>query len=206
MVRIGLPVPPGFTITTEVCRLYLTEQRYPEGLREQVKSALQHLERDMGKQFGGGDFPLLVSVRSGAAASMPGMMETILNLGLNDQTVEALATATGNPRFAFDSYRRFIQMYCDVVLDINAKEFEKLLSEGKEKQGVKLDMDLSAESLREVVKNYKALVEERLGKPFPADPETQLWGAIEAVFRSWNAKRRSITGSRTHCRTRWAPR
>src|SRR5512140_2884562 len=120
---------------------------------------------------------------------MPGMMETILNLGLNDQTVEALASATDNERFAFDSYRRFIQMYCDVVLGINAKEFEKLLSEAKEKQGVKLDMELSAESLRQVVKNYKSLVQERLGEPFPTDPEVQLWGAIEAVFRSWNADR-----------------
>ncbi|NJD10865.1 MAG: pyruvate, phosphate dikinase [Gemmatimonadetes bacterium] len=189
MVRIGLPVPPGFTISPEVCRLYLTEKRYPEGLKEQVKAALERLEGDMGKQFGSGDFPLLVSVRSGAAASMPGMMETILNLGLNDQTVEALAKATDNERFAFDSYRRIIQMYCDEVLGINAKEFEKQLSEAKEKQGVKLDMELSAASLREVVKNYKALVEERLGQPFPAEPEVQLWGAIEAVFRSWNADR-----------------
>jgi len=189
MVRIGLPVPPGFTITTEVCRLYLTEKRYPAALNEQVQQALTRLEQDIGKQFGKGEFPLLLSVRSGAAASMPGMMETILNLGLNDQTVEALAKATDNERFAFDSYRRFIQMYSDVVLEVNAKHFEKLLAEAKEAQGVKLDMELSGDSLRKVVVKYKALVQERTGKPFPDAPEDQLWGAIEAVFRSWNADR-----------------
>ena len=189
MVRIGVPVPPGFTITTEVCRQYLKAGTYPDGLRDQVAANLRRLEVDTGKKFGGADNPLLVSVRSGAAISMPGMMETILNLGLNDVTVKALAEASGNERFAYDSYRRFIQMYGDVVLDVPHHDFEALLDAAKQKKGVELDTQLDADDLKQVVERYKKLVKEKTGKPFPDDPEAQLWGAIEAVFRSWTIER-----------------
>jgi len=197
MARIGIPVPPGFTITTAVCRHYLREGGYPAELREQVAAALARLEKDTGKTFGGGDFPLLLSVRSGAAISMPGMMETILNLGLNDQTVEALAKATDNPRFAYDSYRRFVNMYGDVVLGVEHDAFEELLSARKAAKGVEADTALDADDLRALVGEYKALVAERTGKPFPDDPHEQLWGAIEAVFRSWNIDR-AVAYRRVH--------
>mgnify|MGYP001381220192 CR=1 FL=1 len=186
MTSIGLPVPPGFTITTEVCRIYMSGRDYPEGLREQVKDALARLEKDTGKQFGGSGNPLLLSVRSGARSSMPGMMETILNLGLNDRTAEALVRATENPRFVYDSYRRFVQMYGDVALGVKHHDFEKLLEAKKDALGVQLDTEVPADALKELVGEYKALVREQLGRPFPEDPEEQLWGAIEAVFRSWN--------------------
>ncbi|MEX2282311.1 MAG: pyruvate, phosphate dikinase [Gemmatimonadota bacterium] len=189
MTRIGIPVPPGFTITTEVCRHFLKTGDYPSGLREQVAANLRRLEVDTGKQFGGESNPLLVSVRSGAASSMPGMMETILNLGLNDRTVEGLASASGNDRFAFDSYRRFISMYSDVVLGVPHSEFEKILDARKEKRGLKADTQLDANDLRAVVAAYKELVVRQTGKPFPEDPEQQLWGAIAAVFNSWNIER-----------------
>jgi pyruvate,orthophosphate dikinase len=197
MARIGVPVPPGFTITTEVCRHYLREGRYPDGLREQVAAALSRLERETGKTFGGDDFPLLLSVRSGAAISMPGMMETILNLGLNDRTAEALARATDNPRFAYDSYRRFVNMYGDVVLGVPHDAFEDLLSARKAARGVEADTDLTADDLRALVGEYKALVAERTGHSFPDDPHEQLWGAIEAVFRSWNIDR-AVAYRRVH--------
>ncbi len=197
MARIGVPVPPGFTITTAVCRHYLHEGGYPAELRAQVDAALARLEEETGKTFGGGDFPLLLSVRSGAAISMPGMMETILNLGLNDDTVEALARATDNPRFAYDSYRRFVNMYGDVVLGVEHDAFEELLSARKEAKGVEADTALDADDLRALVGEYKALVAERTGKPFPEDPQEQLWGAIEAVFRSWNIER-AIAYRRVH--------
>jgi len=197
MARIGVPVPPGFTITTEVCRHYLREGKYPAELREQVAAALARLEKETGKTFGGGDFPLLLSVRSGAPISMPGMMETILNLGLNDETVEALARATDNPRFAYDSYRRFVNMYGDVVLGVEHDAFEELLSARKAAKGVEADTDLDADDLRALVGEYKALVAERTGKPFPDDPHEQLWGAIEAVFRSWNIDR-AVAYRRVH--------
>ena len=197
MARIGVPVPPGFTITTEVCRYYLREGRYPDGLREQVAAALSRLERETGKTFGGDDFPLLLSVRSGAAISMPGMMETILNLGLNDRTAEALARATDNPRFAYDSYRRFVNMYGDVVMGVPHDAFEELLSARKAARGVEADTDLNAEDLRALVGEYKALVAERTGRSFPDDPHEQLWGAIEAVFRSWNIDR-AVAYRRVH--------
>jgi len=189
MARIGIPVPPGFTITTEVCKLYLREGGYPEGLKDQVARAMKRLEQDTGKSFGGAPYPLLVSVRSGAPASMPGMMDTILNLGLNETTVKALSQAAKNERFAYDSYRRFVQMYADVVLLVSSDRFEKLLDEKKEKRGVKADTELTAGDLKELVVEFKKLVRAATGHDFPEDPESQLWGAIEAVFRSWNNER-----------------
>ncbi|MBX6364286.1 MAG: pyruvate, phosphate dikinase [Gemmatimonadetes bacterium] len=188
MTRIGIPVPPGFTITTEVCNLFLRDGAYPRGLEDAVHAALRRLEADTGKTFGGDD-PLLLSVRSGAVVSMPGMMDTILNLGLNDATAEALARQSGNPRFAYDSYRRFVQMYGDVVLGVDAKAFEARLAAKKRARGAALDTELDADDLRELVAEFKALVRERTGRPFPDEPETQLWGAIRAVFRSWNTQR-----------------
>jgi pyruvate,orthophosphate dikinase len=192
MTRIGVPVPPGFTITTEACRHYLRSGELPGGLREEVERNLRQTEEATGKSFGGGSDPLLVSVRSGAAVSMPGMMDTILNLGLNDETVRALAENARDERFAFDSHRRFVQMYADVVLGVAAERFETLLDEVKGKRGVKEDTDLEAAELRELVEQYKALVRQSTGTPFPEDPQEQLWGAIEAVFRSWdNARARA---------------
>ena len=197
MTRIGIPVPPGFTITTEVCRLYLRDQRYPEGITQQVEDALRQLEQDSGKHFGGTDNPLLVSVRSGASVSMPGMMETILNLGLNDATVAALAEASNDARFAYDSYRRFVQMYADVVMGVPARLFEERLTVAKAARGMTLDTDLSATDLRMLVDEFKELVRSHSGERFPEDPEEQLWGAIEAVFRSWNVDR-AIAYRRVH--------
>src|SRR5688572_3650115 len=197
MTRIGIPVPPGFTITTEVCRLYLRDHRYPEGFTQQVESTLRRLEDDAGKQFGSVDNPLLVSVRSGAAVSMPGMMETVLNLGLNDATVQALATASNDARFAYDSYRRFVQMYADVVLGVPARRFEELLTTVKRARGVIDDTQLEAADLRALVTQYKELVRTESGERFPEDPAEQLWGAIEAVFSSWNVDR-AVAYRRVH--------
>jgi len=197
MTRIGVPVPPGFTIDTDACRFYLREQRYPPDLEVQVAAALQRVERDAGKRFGSLDNPLLVSVRSGAAISMPGMMDTILNLGLNDHTVEALARAASDDRFAWDSYRRFVQMYADVVLGVPASDFEQRLEAMKHARGVAEDTALTAADLRVLVEQFKELVQERIGSPFPEDPQVQLWGAIEAVFRSWNVER-AIAYRRVH--------
>jgi pyruvate,orthophosphate dikinase len=189
MTRIGIPVPPGFTLTTDVCRFYLRDKRYPDGLTVQVADAIRRLEKDTGKTFGGSSNPLLVSCRSGASVSMPGMMETILNLGLNEQTVAALAKASNDERFAYDSYRRFIQMYGDVVLNVPAKVFEQAIHARKLKHGVALDTDLGADDWKALVLIFKALVREHAGEPFPEDPQEQLWGAIEAVFNSWNVER-----------------
>jgi pyruvate,orthophosphate dikinase len=189
MARIGVPVPPGFTITTEVCRLYLRAGTYPDGLREQVAAALERLERATGKRFGGSSSPLLVSVRSGAAFSMPGMMDTILNLGLNDRTAAALASESGDERFAWDSYRRFVQMYADVVLGVHADLFERLMDEKKRARGVTQDTELAARDLTELTAEFKALVHAKTGKDFPEDPQDQLWGAIHAVFGSWQTPR-----------------
>jgi pyruvate,orthophosphate dikinase len=197
MVRIGIPVPPGFTITTEVCRQYLKNGTYPRGLEEQVASNLRRLEVDTGKKFGSADNPLLVSVRSGSAVSMPGMMETILNLGLNDVTVAALARASDNPRFAYDSYRRFVQMYGDVVLGVPHHGFEELLTLMKERKGVANDTELDEKDLKRLVEQYKKLVKDKTGAAFPENPEVQLWGAIEAVFRSWNIER-AVAYRRVH--------
>ncbi|RMD83475.1 MAG: pyruvate, phosphate dikinase, partial [Candidatus Dadabacteria bacterium] len=196
MANIGLPVPPGFTITTEVCALYDRKTgKYPPGLEQQVEDALKRLERIMGKGFGDPSNPLLVSVRSGARVSMPGMMDTVLNLGLNDETVEGLAAASGNERFAWDSYRRFIQMYGDVVLGLkpaSAKEadpFEAIIEEKKEQRGVRLDTELTVEDLQDLVAAFKDLVRKKTGRAFPLDPREQLWGAIGAVFGSWDNER-----------------
>jgi len=190
MASLGLPVPPGFTITTEVCA-YFTKSggKYPEGLENDVERNLKKLEDILGKKFGDQNNPLLVSVRSGAPASMPGMMDTILNLGLNETTVLGLAKSTNNERFAYDAYRRFIQMYGDVVLHVEHKHFEEILSKVKKEKNVTLDVDLDVNDLKKVVKLYKELVKKETKKDFPEDVKTQLWGAIEAVFKSWNNER-----------------
>ncbi|MEM1287931.1 MAG: pyruvate, phosphate dikinase [Pseudomonadota bacterium] len=190
MCRIGLPVPPGFTISTEVCtHFYANAKTYPAQLRDQVEQALNHVGAIAGKDFGSTDNPLLLSVRSGARVSMPGMMDTVLNLGLNDQTVKAVAKLAGDERFAFDSYRRFIQMYGDVVMGVSHEIFEDALGELKDQRRVELDTELTAEDLAELVKTFKALVEEEAGRSFPQDPIEQLWGAIGAVFDSWMVPR-----------------
>ncbi|MBW8618950.1 MAG: pyruvate, phosphate dikinase [Hyphomicrobiales bacterium] len=186
MSNLGLPVPPGFTITTEVCTYYYDHGKtYPAALEAEVTKALEHIGALTGKGFGDRENPLLVSVRSGARASMPGMMDTVLNLGLNDVTVEALAKGAGDARFAWDSYRRFIQMYSDVVLGVDHYHFEDILESTKERKGFTLDTDLSADEWKVIVDEYKKIVEQELGKPFPQDPKEQLWGAIGAVFGSW---------------------
>ncbi|HEY8532029.1 MAG TPA: pyruvate, phosphate dikinase, partial [Limnochorda sp.] len=189
MTSLGIPVPPGFTITTEVCtQFYANGRRWPEGLDEEVRAAMRRLEEITGRKFGDPEKPLLVSVRSGARVSMPGMMDTILNLGLNDQTVEGLARLA-DARFAYDSYRRFVQMYGNVVMGVPSEEYEKLIDEVKERKGVTLDTELTAEDWKELVARFKKLTEEKTGKPFPNDPEEQLFGAITAVFDSWNNPR-----------------
>ena len=198
MANLGLPVPPGFTITTEVCTyFYAHKKTYPETLRPQVEAALVHVGKLTGKSFGDPANPLLVSVRSGARASMPGMMDTVLNLGLNDVTVEALAKKSGDRRFAYDSYRRFITMYSDVVLGLGHHVFEEILDRHKDQHGHRLDTDLDADDWAELVGLYKKRVEEELDKPFPQDPNAQLWGAIGAVFGSW-MNQRAITYRRLH--------
>jgi pyruvate, orthophosphate dikinase len=198
MANLGLPVPPGFTITTAVCtQFYANNKRYPDDLRAQVDAALIEIGRITGKAFGDGSNPLLVSVRSGGRASMPGMMDTVLNLGLNDETVAALARKSGDPRFAYDSYRRFITMYSDVVLGLGHHHFEEILDDHKDKNGYTLDTDLSAEDWIALVQRYKERLEEEHGEPFPQDPREQLWGAIGAVFGSW-MNQRAITYRRLH--------
>ncbi|TGS71777.1 pyruvate, phosphate dikinase [Mesorhizobium sp. M3A.F.Ca.ET.174.01.1.1] len=198
MCNLGLPVPPGFTITTEVCNAYYANGRsYPDGLEANVLSALDHIGKITGRRFGDPSKLLLVSVRSGARASMPGMMDTVLNLGLNDETVEALAADAGDARFAYDSYRRFIQMYSDVVMGLDHEVFEEILEDQKASLGHELDTELSAVEWQGVIALYKAKVEEELGKPFPQDPHEQLWGAIGAVFSSW-MNNRAITYRRLH--------
>jgi len=196
MTRIGLPVPPGFTITTEVCTYYYANRKtYPKVLKRQVEKALARLEKMTGKKFGDLKNPLLVSVRSGARDSMPGMMDTILNLGLNDSTVETLAKRSGNPRFAWDSYRRFVQMYGDVVMGVQARgrdehePFDEVMSALKKEARAEKDTDLTATDLKELVKRYKQLIQKLTGDQFPQDPQKQLWGAIGAVFRSWGNDR-----------------
>ena len=198
MAHLGLPVPPGFTITTEVCTyFYANGKNYPKDLKPQVEAALAEIGRIAGKTFGDADNPLLVSVRSGGRASMPGMMDTVLNLGLNDVTVAALAAKSGDRRFAFDSNRRFITMYADVVLGIAHHHFEEILDEHKDRNGYTLDTDLETGDWEEVVARFKERVEAESGKPFPQDPHAQLWGAIAAVFGSW-MNQRAITYRRLH--------
>ena len=196
MTRIGAPVPPGFTITTEVCSYYYAHHRqYPKGLQSDVMAGLGRIEKILGRRFGDTDNPLLVSVRSGARESMPGMMDTVLNLGLNDRTVQGLIRRTKNPRFAYDSYRRFVHMYADVVLGLKPKErtegdpFEEILEQRKKTRRVRFDTELEAKDLEDIVAGFKELVKSRTGKEFPDDPQEQLWGAVGAVFGSWNNDR-----------------
>ena len=195
MTNIKLPVPPGFTITTEVCTCYMEHKSYPDGLDREVRAGMERMESIMGARFGDADNPLLVSVRSGARASMPGMMDTVLNLGLNDTTVQGLAKRTNNPRFVYDSYRRFVQMFGDVVLNVRPRgekevdPFEEAIETLKHKRGVKLDIELSADDLKELVAAFKKIVAERAGVKFPNAPWDQLWGAIGAVFSSWMTDR-----------------
>ncbi len=190
MTSIGIPVPQGFTVTTEACNKYYEDNEViSEEVVEQIHSRMGELEKLTGKQFGSLENPLLVSVRSGARASMPGMMDTILNLGLNDETVEIMAKKTGNPRFAYDSYRRFIQMFSDVVMEIEKKHFEDIMDEIKEAKGVKLDTELDADDLKELVKRFKEFYKKEKGEDFPSNPKVQLIESITAVFRSWNNPR-----------------
>ncbi len=190
MTILGMPVPQGFTVSTEACTKYYDDgKKISQDIEEQINAHLIKMEEICGKKFGDVKNPLLVSVRSGARASMPGMMDTILNLGLNDTVVEGLATLTGNPRFAYDSYRRFIQMYSDVVMELGKSYFERLIDELKEKRGVSLDTELNADDLKELVRLFKNLYKEKMGKDFPSNPKEQLMGAIKAVFRSWDNPR-----------------
>ena len=190
MSRLGLPVPPGFTIAAEVCAAFHDGAgAYPDGLAEQAAAALRAVEREAGARFGDPDNPLLLSVRSGARASMPGMLDTVLNLGLNDATAEGLARRSGDPRFAGDSYRRFIQMFGDVVLGVDHGAFAEILERRKDERGAELDTELDAEDWRAVADAYREKIREAVGAPFPQDPERQLWAAIGAVFGSWRNKR-----------------
>jgi pyruvate,orthophosphate dikinase len=189
MTTIGIPVPPGFTIASNLCLHYLESHQFPKRLQAQVENALQRLETATGKHLGDGENPLLVSVRSGAAVSMPGMMETILNLGLNDVTVEGLARQSGNASFAWDSYRRFVQMYGSVVFDLRRRPFEQILEEHKQRSRVERDIDLPVEEMQAVVRRFKEHVRAETGREFPTEPLDQLWGAIAAVFESWNTRR-----------------
>ena len=201
MNHIGVPVPPGFTITTDCCNEYyqVGQQKIMELLNDDVMAAVKHIEDLMNCKFGDAKNPLLVSVRSGARASMPGMMDTILNLGLNDEVAEGMAAKTNNPHFVYDSYRRFVQMYGDVVLEMkpvnktDIDPFEEIIEKVKKESGVVLDKDLSVEDLKKLVKLFKAAIKERTGKDFPNDPIEQLWGAICAVFRSWMNERAILT-------------
>ena len=198
MSSLGLPVPPGFTITTEVCTAYYdNDHQYPDELKGQVEEALAKVEAEMDMKFGDPANPLLVSVRSGARVSMPGMMDTVLNLGLNDETVEGLAKASGDERFAWDSYRRFIQMYGDVVLGVDHHEFEDVIERYKRDENLRQDTEISADGWKEIVAEYKEVVEREIGKPFPSDPHEQLWGAVGAVFGSWMVPR-AITYRKIH--------
>ncbi|MFN9632175.1 MAG: PEP/pyruvate-binding domain-containing protein, partial [Erythrobacteraceae bacterium] len=193
MASIGLPVPPGFTITTEECVRYLQDGAdFSNSLRAAVAAALTHVEATVGKNFGDGADPLLVSVRSGARVSMPGMMDTVLNLGLNDATVQGLAASSGDARFAWDSYRRFIQMYSDVVLGIDHGFFEEALEIAKEDKGFYNDTEMAAEDWQALVAEYNTIVADELGRPFPQDVHEQLWGAIRAVFDSWDSDRAKV--------------
>ena len=193
MTKIGLPVPQGFTVTTEACtRYYEDGKTIGEDIVEQIYAALAETEKICGKKFGDLENPFLVSVRSGARASMPGMMDTILNLGLNDVAVKGLANLTQNERFAYDSYRRFIQMFSDVVMEVGKKYFEQLIDEMKTKKGVKLDVELTAADLKELAEQFKAEYKKQIGEDFPSDPKTQLYEAIKAVFRSWDNPRANV--------------
>src|SRR5947208_3277898 len=197
MANLGLPVPPGFTISAKLCITYLEQGTFPDDLREEVDRHLKQLERLAKKRFGDAHNPLLVSVRSGAAVSMPGMMETILNLGLNDETVQGLIGGAKNPRSAYDSYRRFVQMYGDVVVDLGKEPFAEVLEEFKRRRKVERDIDLPADDLKALVREFKSIIQAKCGLPFPEDPTVQLWGAIAAVFKSWRT-RRAVDYRRVH--------
>ncbi|MBW6458428.1 MAG: pyruvate, phosphate dikinase, partial [FCB group bacterium] len=200
MNRIGIPVPAGFTITTEVCTLWYKEgvEKTIERIRKEVEAGVKHMEKVMGSQFGNSEDPLLISVRSGSRVSMPGMMDTVLNLGMNDEVVEGLAKKSGNPRFAWDSYRRFVQMFGDVVMGMKPENkedidpFEEIIEKLKESKGVSLDTELDVEDLKEMVSKFKAAVRNVTGKDFPTDPWEQLWASIGAVFQSWNNYRARV--------------
>jgi len=194
MTNIGLPVPPGFTITTECCNYYSKHGKFPDGLMDDVKAALAAVEKDMGKRLGDPENPLLVSVRSGAKFSMPGMMDTVLNLGLNDQTAEALIRLTGNERFVWDAYRRFVMMFSDIVLsgqypDLKKEKFEHIFDALKEKVGAKQDTDVDAAGLKDLVGQFKEYFKKVTGQDFPSDPMKQLELALEAVVKSGNNER-----------------
>jgi pyruvate,orthophosphate dikinase len=189
MTNIGLPVPPGFTITTEACQYYLSSGRTPEGLDEEIQAHLEKLESAMGRRLGDPADPLLVSVRSGAKFSMPGMMETVLNIGLSDESVQGLAKQAGNERFAWDSYRRLLQMFGKTVLDIDGEHFEHALDAAKQAKGVRNDVDLDAGDLQGVVEEFKGIIKTQTGRDFPQGPREQMDLAIKAVFNSWNADR-----------------
>ncbi|MBP5757628.1 MAG: pyruvate, phosphate dikinase, partial [Spirochaetales bacterium] len=190
MTNIGLPVPPGFTISTEACDYFSKNNgEYPEGMRDEVLLNLKQLETTMGAKLGDSNNPLLVSVRSGAAQSMPGMMDTVLNLGLNPDSVDALTKKTGNERFAWDSYRRFIQMFGDVVMGVPHEKFEEAIQDIKDEEGLVYDYELTTENLQNLVKRYKRIYKRTTGEDFPTDPQDQLFKAINAVFRSWNNAR-----------------
>jgi pyruvate,orthophosphate dikinase len=216
MTRIGLPVPPGFTITTEVCTYFSENKRtYPRGLQAQVEAALAKVEKSVGKKVGDKERPLLVSVRSGARDSMPGMMDTILNLGMNDAVVEIVAQKSNNPRFAWDSYRRFLQMYGDVVMGVQKRAgedhdpFESVIEHLKDEHYGNHnfpDVQLTVDDLKKLVQRFKDLIKERTGKSFPQDPREQLWGSIGAVFGSWDNDRRSFTAANMASHTTGARR
>jgi len=189
MANLGVRVPPGFTISTEVCRYYTAKHEYPDNLEEQIKENLKKVEQATNRRFGSRQRPLLISVRSGARISMPGMMDTVLNLGLNDASVEGLIQETNNPRFTYDAYRRLLQMFGNVVLGVPGKKFEKLIERKKEAKGVQDDIELTGEDLKELTDEFKELIEKEKGIEFPQDSFEQLRMAINAVFASWNNKR-----------------
>ena len=198
MTNLGLPIPQGFTVTTEACTDYYNNgKQISEEIQKQIFDALEILEKKQDKKFGDTENPLLVSVRSGARASMPGMMDTILNLGLTDIAVEGFAKKTGNPRFAYDSYRRFIQMFSDVVMEIPKSYFERILDEIKASKGVTYDTELTADDMKEIIVRFKAIYKENKGEEFPQEPKVQLMEAVKAVFRSW------VTGARLLMYRRW---
>ncbi|MBR1625317.1 MAG: pyruvate, phosphate dikinase, partial [Clostridia bacterium] len=193
MTNLGLPVPQGFTISTEACtRYYEDGKRIGDDIKTQIMDHIEKMEKITGKKFGDKENPLLVSVRSGARASMPGMMDTILNLGLNEEVVEVIAKKSNNPRWAWDCYRRFIQMFSDVVMEVGKKYFEQLIDEMKAKKGVVQDVELNADDLKELAEQFKAEYKAKIGKDFPTDPKEQLFEAIKAVFRSWDNPRANV--------------
>ena len=197
MTALGFPVPQGFTITTAVCNQYYNEgKKFPEGLKDKIREAMKYIEENMGKKFGDPENPLLVSVRSGAKFSMPGMMDTVLNLGLNDSTVEGLIKKSGNPRFAYDAYRRFIMMFADVVTGVSKNKFDELFKKRRNELGFKFDYEVPAEELKKIVNEFKKIYKDALGEDFPTDVYTQLFMAVEAVFKSWNNERAIVYRNR----------